>query len=66
MKIGETTYYKGDIIIQKVNNYRAKLEMGDMVWNEEESLTFIANGETGIIVDINNYFAIIDFDGLKN
>ena len=73
MKIGETTYYKGDLIIQKVNNYKAEIDMsyspekdydeffGDM---DEPPTAFIANGETGIIKEICNSYAIIAFDNI--
>lgn len=72
MKVGDTTYYEGDLVIQKANNYKAKryddsisidlLEHGDLI--DKENI-FVANGETGIIVKINNKCAVIDFDGIK-
>ena len=69
MKVGDTTYYKGDLVIQKVNNYKAELHassisMYDYV-NDDIPTAFVANGETGIIVDINHVYAIIDFDGVR-
>lgn len=72
MKIGDTTYYKGDLIIQKVNNYKAELDTNrlssdeEYYWdmNNETPTAFVANGETGTIVDINNNHVIIDFDGV--
>lgn len=71
MKVGDTTYYEGDLIIQKVNNYKAELDLHSMTnWEEdfykidEVPTAFIANGETGIIKEIYNSYMIIDFDGI--
>lgn len=63
MKIGETVYFKGDLVIQNVNNYHAKLFI-DNDWCEEDD-TFIANGETGIVEDVFQNYVIINFDGIK-
>ena len=69
MKVGDTTYYIGDMVIQKVNNYKAKKYDGTAIRDldsnhlEECEDVFVANGETGIIRDINNMCAIISFDG---
>jgi exodeoxyribonuclease V alpha subunit len=68
MKFGETTYYKGDLVIQKQNNYKARLYINDNFefgCDDASMETFIANGETGVIVDINFNTMIIDFDGIK-
>lgn len=72
MKIGETTYYQGDLIIQKQNNYKAELDLNHLSIEErnyyyeldEPPTAFIANGETGIIKEIYNTYMIIDFDGI--
>ena len=64
MKVGDTLYYKGDLIIQKVNNYRAKVYITDDFIDEEQQLTFIANGETGVITEVANNYVLIDFDGV--
>lgn len=70
MKIGDTTYYEGDLIIQKVNNYKAELDAKhlsdeeDYFDGDEIPTAFIANGETGIIKEIYNSYVIIDFDGI--
>lgn len=71
MKIGDTTYYQGDLIIQKINNYKAELDINHLTEYEKEYYTndeaptaFIANGETGIIEEIYNTYAIINFDGI--
>jgi exodeoxyribonuclease V alpha subunit len=63
MKIGETVYYIGDIVLQTVNNYRALLYDEDMIFDNEEKETLIANGELGVIKEITLSYAIIDFDG---
>lgn len=70
MKVGETTYYKGDLVIQCVNNYRAEIDidhMSDEIFDcycDDTPTAFVANGETGIIKEIYNTFVIIDFDGV--
>lgn len=74
MQIGKgdnaITYYEGDMIIQKVNNYKAVMvdDYGKVIYNDyngEEETAFIANGENGIIKDIENSYVIIDFDGIR-
>lgn len=72
IKIGETTYFENDIVIQTKNNYRAKLLLEDAFLfsafesdSDEEPQTFIANGETGRILEINGFSLTIDFDGEK-
>ena len=67
VKFGETIYYKGDIIIQKKNNYNAELVSDSNMILEDIDMptTFIANGETGIITDIEEYNITIDFEGVK-
>lgn len=70
MKCGDTTYYIGDLVIQKVNNYKAEVDMNSLGKEEremykdidEKPTAFIANGETGIIKDILNTYVLIDFD----
>lgn len=72
MKVGDTTYFKGDLVIQKVNNYKAELDLNSLIELEKDfynnideiPTAFIANGETGIIKDIYNTYVIIDFDGV--
>lgn len=65
MKVGDTVYYEGDLILQKVNNYKAELvEKDDFDMDFDKVPTaFVANGETGIIKEIYNTLVIIDFDG---
>lgn len=60
MQIGDTKYYKGDLVLQTVNNYRAKVYSS--LFDGEKQM-MIANGETGVIKEIKNGSVIIDFDG---
>ena len=62
IKVGETTYYIDDIIIQKSNNYKAVVNNDAF---SDDITTFISNGECGKIIDINNDVAVIDFDGTE-
>lgn len=70
MKIGETIYFKGDLIIQKENNYKAEIALEYMKQEECEyykdkrgnPIAFVANGETGIIKGICKNYVIINFD----
>ena len=68
MKIGDTIYYEGDLILQCVNNYKAELDIRHLSDNErfmdEEPTAFVANGETGIIKEIYNTYIIADFNGV--
>jgi len=60
LKIGETTYYINDLVIQNVNNYKAPLYGNEFAFDDT---TFVPNGEIGKILEINKNNAIIDFDG---
>lgn len=72
MKVGETTYYEGDLVIQTQNNYNAEMDLNHLdeetrrfYGNQEEAPTvFVANGESGIIKEIYTSYIIIDFDGI--
>lgn len=72
MKIGDTTYYEGDLITQTVNNYDAEIdsrhlnkeERMEFDFSDEQPTAFIANGEVGSIKEIYNTYAIIDFGGI--
>lgn len=71
MKSGDTVFFEGDLIIQKVNNYKAELDIDSMEeWERElysedrQPTAFIANGESGIIKQIYQSYMIIDFDGI--
>ena len=71
MKVGDTTYYQGDLILQCVNNYNAELDMchlsdeerNEYEFSNEPPTAFIANGEIGSIKEIYNTYVIIDFGG---
>lgn len=69
MKVGETTYYEGDLILQTVNNYDAELvrDEKDMSWGfeDEPQTAFVANGETAIIEEIYNTYIIANFNGIR-
>ena len=73
MQIGETKYYNGDIVLQTQNNYKAKVNtdiklkpfddpFDDDFDDNKDLKTLIANGELGIIKEINNTNVVIDFD----
>ena len=63
MKIGDVTYYKGDIVIQNANNYHAMIYYeDDFVSEDTPKETFIANGETGKIIEITQNNVVIEFD----
>lgn len=72
MKVGDTTYFEGDLVIQKVNNYKAELDLQHLSeWekdmysaSEDIPTAFIANGETGIVREIYKSYCIIEFDGV--
>ena len=57
-KHGETTYYLGDIVMQRANNY-------EMQVYEEEDETFVANGECSKISLIDKNFMVSDFDDIR-
>ena len=74
MKVGDTTYYQGDLILQTVNNYDAIIDTRFLFEDEDninidfdddnEPTAFVANGETGIIKEIYNTYVIVDFNGI--
>lgn len=72
MSYGETIYYEGDIVIQKVNNYKAELDLSHLSYEERDKAeiigtvptAFVANGESGTIIEIGFDYVLIDFDGI--
>ena len=64
MKIGDTVYFKGDLVIQNVNNYHAELFIDDGWFDDDINETFIANGETGVVKEVFQNYLLIDFDGV--
>ena len=69
MKVGDTTYYEGDLILQTVNNYNAELVCDDNKYgfglDDEPQTAFVANGETAIIEEIYNTYIIANFNGIR-
>lgn len=63
IKVFDTKFYVNDLIMQNVNNYKAKVYKTNKYdsYNEEDELTFISNGETGVIQQIDNYKAVVKF-----
>lgn len=63
IKIGETEYYKDDLVIQTINNYKAEIyDDGFDSFDCEERITFVPNGEIGRIVEVKKEALIIQFD----
>ena len=68
MKVGDTAYFDGDLIVQTQNNYKA--EMCDDMYrtlrdDEGRPLTaFVANGETAVIKYACKDYIVMDFDGI--
>lgn len=69
MKVGDTTYYEGDLILQTVNNYDAELvsnkDEDEFFFIDEPQTAFVANGETAIIEEIYNTYIIANFNGVR-
>lgn len=73
-KCGDAVYFIGDLVVECANNYKAplspeymsqeELATARMADNDEWPTAFVANGETGTIVGINNGTVDIDFDGI--
>lgn len=63
LKVGDITFYEGDLVMQTVNNYKSFV-YDENNFFDEETYTLIANGETGVIKKIDNFYVIIDFDGV--
>lgn len=74
IKHGETVYYEDDLVIQLVNNYKAKpyiendtlndfdtIQIDEEFIDEDEEI-FIPNGEIGKIVKIKGNYMVIKFD----
>lgn len=68
MKVGDVTYYVGDLVLETVNNYRAEIETkyteDSEPFGEETPTAFVSNGEIGIIKEINKSYVVIDFGGI--
>lgn len=57
----DTTYYKGDLVLQRCNYYTEERDENNKLISKE--LT-VANGEVGKIIDIDNEVVKIDFNGV--
>lgn len=74
MKVGDITYYEGDLILQTINNYDAEIvsdsfsdpfeENYELNFDDKPQTAFVANGETGIIKEIYNTYVVVDFNGI--
>ena len=71
--MSETSYYRGDLVIQIVNNYKAEIakeypqSKPDEVYKDTKTgkdVMFIANGETGIVDIVEDSSMVINFDGM--
>lgn len=60
LKVGDTEFYEGDIVIQISNNYKACVYDPESQFDELPE-TFIANGETGTVKKIIGDTMIIEF-----
>lgn len=63
VKIGDTIFYENDLVIQTKNNYHSKIYNENYFFNENAE-TLIANGESGVIKEIDKFNVIIDFNGV--
>lgn len=75
---GETCYYAGDIVIQTKNNYGAELHPSEIDEYELDALyaldeddrknawptAFVANGESGVVIETDGDTIVIDFGGI--
>ena len=73
MKISDISYYQGDLVIQIINNYKAAIAENypqskpDEIYIDSKTgkeVTFIANGETGIVDTVDDSSMVINFDGM--
>lgn len=63
MKIGDSIYYLDDLTMQIQNNYKATVYDENDFDDSDAIQTLIANGELGVIKDIDSSRVVIDFDG---
>lgn len=67
-KSGETTYYINDIVIQTVNNYKARIYNPESINPFDKEMaqqTFISNGDIGKVILIDKYYMVVQFDNHK-
>lgn len=66
IKSGDITFYKEDIIIQNVNNYKAEEYNENCDFNSESNnQIFIANGETGYVENIDGNSTVLNYNSSK-
>lgn len=64
MKVGDSVYYIDDLVMQTQNNYKAFVYEENQFGDYSDGIqTLIANGELGVVKDIDFSQIIIDFDG---
>lgn len=61
LKFGDTVYYIGDIILQTKNNYEAIKYTKDKENSDEVEKVFICNGDSGVVIGIEDDCLIIKF-----
>lgn len=72
MKIGDTIYYEGDLLLETVNNYKAELDYTYLSDEEKEEYdrtgepltAFVSNGEIGVLKKIYSTYVVVDFGGV--
>ena len=67
IQIGDTQFFEDDIVLQTVNNYKAKIDVGFDFSDpdDEDDTTFIPNGMTGKITYADSKYVVINFDGIE-
>jgi len=70
MQVGDTTFYKDDLVLNTVNNYKAKIYKDKNTYDpfddsDINNQTFIPNGEIGTVLEVTDKGIIINFDGVK-
>lgn len=71
MKFADRIFYVDDCVMQTSNNYHSKVYLGkdvkiDFSFDRHDNEVLIANGQTGVIKEINtqDQYCVIDFDGV--
>lgn len=65
MQIGDTKYYVGDLVLQTVNNYHAKINNPLFSFDTDDKEMMIANGETMVIKEISQFDVILEIDNVE-
>lgn len=65
LKLNDTSYYQGDLVIETKNNYKAPISPDYMKaeyrYMEDIMTAFVANGESGIVKNVGHNFLDIAF-----